>query len=289
MKILVTGSAGRIGRNIYIHLMRTHEVTGLDLTPCSTVDYVGDIRDPSLIKSALNGVDVVIHAAALHAPHVGIRTDNEFIDINVKATEQLATTAFELGVSHFVFTSTTALYGYASTPDDIAGWVTEQVVPLAKTIYHQSKIQAENVLEKISAEYVRPVTVLQVSRCFPEPADMMAVYRLTRGIDARDVATAHTCAIRVRPEGFTRYIISADSPFTPDDSQSLYHCAPATIKKRAPELAQEFDRRNWTLPQKLDRVYDSSLAQRELGWKPLYGYEGVLALLDQGIAEVIPV
>jgi len=50
MKILVTGSAGRVGRNIYIHLMRQYQVVGLDMTPCSTVDCIGDIRDPILIK-----------------------------------------------------------------------------------------------------------------------------------------------------------------------------------------------------------------------------------------------
>ncbi|UYI46733.1 NAD(P)-dependent oxidoreductase [Vibrio natriegens] len=289
MKILVTGSAGRIGRNIYIHLMRTHEVVGLDLTPCSTVDYIGDIRDPELIRSALGGVDVVIHTAALHAPHVGVFSEEEFIDINVKATELLATTSIEQGVSHFVFTSTTALYGFASTPDGQAGWVTEEIIPIPKTIYHESKIQAENLLQRISLNNSLPVTILQISHCFPEPADMMAVYRLTRGIDARDVASAHECAIKVRPAGFTRYIISGSSPFSSDDSESLFRCASETIKKRVPELADEFDLRGWKLPDKLDRVYDSSLAQKELMWKPVFSYTGVLELLDNRIAEVLPV
>lgn len=289
MKILVTGSAGRIGRNIYIHLMRMHEVVGLDLTPCSTVDYIGDIRDPELIRSALSGVDVVIHAAALHAPHVGIFSDEEFIDINVKATERLATTAIKQGVSHFVFTSTTALYGFASTPDEQAGWITEEVIPIPKTIYHKSKIQAENLLQRISVDNSLPITVLQISRCFPEPADMMAVYRLTRGIDARDVASAHACAIQIRPAGFTRFIISGSSPFSPDDCEPLLRCASETIKKRVPELADEFSFRGWKLPDKLDRVYDSSLAQKELMWRPAFSYAGVLELLDNGIAEVLPV
>ncbi|MEL7478327.1 MAG: NAD-dependent epimerase/dehydratase family protein, partial [Pseudomonadota bacterium] len=64
MKVLVTGSAGRVGRAIYIKLMRTHQVVGLDKTPCSTADYVGDIRDKALIQQALEGVDVIIHTAA---------------------------------------------------------------------------------------------------------------------------------------------------------------------------------------------------------------------------------
>lgn len=53
MRILVTGSAGRVGRAIYIKLMRTHDVVGFDKTPCSTVDYIGDIRDSALLNEAL--------------------------------------------------------------------------------------------------------------------------------------------------------------------------------------------------------------------------------------------
>lgn len=289
MNILVTGSAGRIGRNIYIHLMREHQVTGVDLTPCSTVDYVGDIRDKAFIRSALKGVDVVVHVAALHAPHIGVRSEGEFTSINVDATEQLITLGIEQGISQFVFTSTTALYGYASTPKGKAGWITEKVKPEPKTIYHKTKIQAENRLESISKEQNLPVSVLQISRCFPEPADMMAAYRLNRGIDARDVAAAHVLAIEVRPQGFSRYIISGVTPFGTDDCLKLYSNAGDVITKRAPKLAHEFAARGWCLPSQLDRVYDSSLAQNELGWKPKYGYEEVLNMLDEGIAEVLPI
>lgn len=192
MKILVTGTAGRVGRAIYIHLMKEHEVVGIDRTPCSTADVVGDIRDTALLAEALEGVEVIIHTAALHAPHVGLVPGDEFEEINIKATEQLALMGVKKGIKHFVFTSTTALYGFASTPAGRAGWVDETVMPRPKTIYHHSKIKAEQLLENISSSFDLPVTVLQMSRCFPEPVNLMAVYRLTRGIDARDeIGRAH--------------------------------------------------------------------------------------------------
>ena len=143
MKILVTGTAGRVGRAIYINLMKKHQVVGIDKTPCSTADYVGDIRDTELLDKALEGVEVIVHTAALHAPHVGLFSDDEFEQINVTATEHLALQGLKKGVKHFVLTSTTALYGYASTPEGVAGWVNESVTPQPKTIYHRSKIQAE--------------------------------------------------------------------------------------------------------------------------------------------------
>ncbi|CAG22937.1 hypothetical oxidoreductase protein [Photobacterium profundum SS9] len=169
-----------------------------------------------------------------------------------------------------------------------AGWVDETVTPSPKTIYHKSKIQAEQILKNISNLFNLPVTVLQMSRCFPEPAPLMAVYRLTRGIDARDVASAHACAVDKRLSGFRRYIISGQTPFNKTSCEQLYHSADDAIREYAPSLASDFANRGWRLPQTLDRVYDSTLAQQELGWLPKYDYESVLSMLDNEIAEVLP-
>ncbi|MCG7535004.1 NAD(P)-dependent oxidoreductase [Pseudoalteromonas sp. OOF1S-7] len=289
MKVLVTGSAGRVGRAIYIKLMREHQVIGFDKTPCSTADFVGDIRDSQLLSRALDGVEVIVHTAALHAPHVGVVDDDAFQSINVDATEQVALMGVKAGIRHFVFTSTTALYGYASTPKGVAGWVTEHTQPQPKSIYHHSKIRAERTLADIAREFRLPVTVLQMSRCFPEPADLMAVYRLTRGIDARDVASAHLCAIKKRLPGFKRFIISGATPFSRDDQAGLFQQASKVIIEKCPQLLLAFEQRGWALPDSLDRVYDSSAAQQQLGWQPGYGYEHVLQMLDAETAEVLPV
>ena len=289
MRIVVTGSAGRVGRAMYIKLMRTHDVVGIDKTPCSTADYIGDICDNALIDGILENIDVIVHTAALHAPHVGLVPDSEFQSINVDATEKLALAGVQAGVKHFIFTSTTALYGYASTPKGIAGWVNEEVTPQPKSIYHKSKIAAEAKLEEISNLFQLPVTVLQMSRCFPEPADLMAVFRLTRGIDARDVANAHLCAVESRLSGFNRFIISGATPFHFSDCEALYTEAGAVIKSKCPEIALAFKQRNWQLPQSLDRVYDSSSACEKLGWLPIHGFESVLEMLDTETAEVLPI
>ncbi|PAY01030.1 epimerase [Pseudoalteromonas sp. HM-SA03] len=289
MRILVTGSAGRIGRAIYIKLMKNHDVVGLDKAPCSTVDFIGDICDGELISTALEGVDAVVHTAALHAPHVGLLADEEFLAINVDATEQLALAGIKAGIQHFVFTSTTALYGYASSSEGATSWITEQVEPQPKSIYHKSKILAENKLNEISNLFDLPVTVLQISRCFPEPADLMAIYRLTRGIDVRDVANAHSCAIVKRLNGFNRFIISGSTPFSLNDCEHLYNNASAVLKEKCPEIATAFEQRGWSLPARLDRVYDSSVGQNELGWLPSHSFASVLDMLDNEIAEVLPV
>jgi UDP-glucose 4-epimerase len=57
MRALVTGSGGRVGRNIYIHLMSLFHVEGIDVQPCSTVEHLGDIRDSNLLSAVLRGVE----------------------------------------------------------------------------------------------------------------------------------------------------------------------------------------------------------------------------------------
>ncbi|MEM6576214.1 MAG: hypothetical protein AAF736_18200, partial [Pseudomonadota bacterium] len=64
--------------------------------------------------------------------------------------------------------------------------------------------------------------------------------------------------------------------------------APTILRQRCPELGDAFDKRGWSLPASIDRVYDSALAQNELGWQPRYGFEAVLSLLDSQICEVLP-
>jgi len=289
MRILVTGSSGRVGRAVYVRLLRDgHDVRGLDRSPASTADVVGDIRDPAVLRRALEGIDAVVHTAALHAPHVGFVDEALFHEVNVEATVALARLAIERGIRRLVFTSTTALYGYAATPPGRAGWVDESVEPRPRTVYHRTKLAAEARLESLSREAELCVTVLRMSRCFPEPAPRMAAYRLHRGIDVRDVAEAHSLALRDAAAGFRRFVISGGTPFLPEDAAELQRDAPAVLARRAPDLVEAFRSRRWQLPQSLDRVYSPALAMRQLGWQPRYGFAEVLKMLDEGSPEVLP-
>ena len=253
MRVLITGAAGRVGRATYTRLSADHEVIGFDSVPSSTSDAVGSIENTDQLRAALRGVDAVIHVAALHAPHVGHYSDAAFEAINVQATEALARLAVEAGARAFVFTSTTALYGSASTPGERAAWIDERTTPLPRTIYHRTKLEAESVLEQMARESNLSVTAIRMSRCFPEPAPIVAAYRLHRGIDVRDVADVHaTCALLPSP-GFRRYVVSGSTPFMPQDAEGLLKNAPDVIELRCPELAVAFRRRKWSLPLSIDR------------------------------------
>jgi UDP-glucose 4-epimerase len=287
VRIVVTGSGGRVGRAVFVQLARDHEVVGLDRLPCSTaVTHVGDVCDRRLLEQAFAGAEAVVHAAALHAPHVGIVADEELERVNVGGTEAVIAAARASGVRRIVFTSTTALYGGAIERDR-STWIDEDAMPAPVTVYHRTKLAAEGAL-RAAADDGLQVRVLRMSRCFPEPADLMAVYRLHRGIDARDVASAHLAALGHEGQAFHCWVLSSSTPFERGDTAELAEDAPSVLRARAPALVEAFALRGWPLPRAIDRVYDPSRAMRELGWRPRHGFDEVLLAFDRQDGEVLP-
>lgn len=67
VKVLVTGSAGAVGRAVCAELRaRGHWVRGLDLQPSENVDEsrVGSIQDPEAVRQAMDGMRRIVHLAA---------------------------------------------------------------------------------------------------------------------------------------------------------------------------------------------------------------------------------
>jgi UDP-glucose 4-epimerase len=296
MKVLITGAGGRVGGAVRTLLQAQHVVCGLDRRAAPGVDAVGDLGDASLVARALHGVDAVVHCAAVHAPDVGRVDEREFQRVNVDATLALWHAARAAGVRRFVFTSTTALYGTDAAAGARAAWITEGTLPRPRSIYHRSKLAAEQALREAASAGGPPVTVLRMSRCFAEPAPLMAVYRLHRGIDVRDAAEAHALALAaptsLSPAGVPHmpwrcFIVSGATPFVAADAERLWRDAPALLRERVPALARAFDRRGWPLPASIDRVYVPHAAMQALGWRPRHGWHAVLEQLDTGAPGVL--
>lgn len=285
VKILLTGSSGRVGRAIFGALAARHEVVGIDRSPFATTRHVADFTDTCVLAKALQGADAVIHAAALHAPHVGLFSDSEFQRINVEGTRTLAMLAREAGVQRLVFTSTTALYGHAIVPGRCT-WVDEQTVPQPRTVYHRSKLAAEQWLEEAAGPDL-DVRVIRMSRCFPEPPERMLLYRLHRGIDVRDVADAHVAALTNGGPAFQRYLASGWTPFQREDCEALVTHPRDVLAQRCPQWLAEYDRRGWTLPV-VDRIHDARAASVGLQWRSWRGPETILEQLAVGSIEVLP-
>ena len=274
MRVLVTGTAGLIGSGVAERLCKGHDVIGLDLKPGPYVQIVGDCCDVAEWRHRVSYMDAVVHVAALHVPHVGKRSDEEFRRSNVEATSRLLDFALTFGAKHFVLTSTTSIYGHALEHNDTAVWVDEQLQPQPRDIYDETKLRAEELV--VSAGGSMTVTSLRMSRCFPEPAEAMAWYRLYRGIDRRDVAEAHALALGRKGLPVT-YVVSASTPFQREDCAGLYCDAPSVIERRCPGLVEELAARGWSAPQSIDRVYDNGRIATELGFSPRFGMDAMLS------------
>ncbi|MBI5346136.1 MAG: NAD(P)-dependent oxidoreductase [Chlamydiae bacterium] len=187
MKILITGTSGRIGSAIASFLKNKEEVIGLDIKPGPCTTHIIDVRDKEKVFSCVKGMDAVIHCAGLLSPHVGVVSDKEFWDIVVKGTENLLEACLKYGVKRFVYTSTTSIYGNAMVPTKKAVWVTEDLLPQPRDIYDETKAAAEKLCQEASKKGLSCISI-RMSRCFPERDDLMAIYRLYRGVDEKDVA-----------------------------------------------------------------------------------------------------
>ena len=298
MRILVTGSSGHLGEALVRTLQgTTHEVVGLDRKPSPFTRCVGTITDRDFLRRSMHGVDAVLHGATLHKPHVATHDRRDFVDTNVLGTLNLLEEAASGGVSAFIFTSTTSAFGRALMPPPGAPavWVTEDVRPVPRNIYGVSKVAAEDLCELFHRLHGLACLVLRTSRFFPEPDDdptVRAAYDdgnvkaneyLHRRVDLQDVVDAHVLALQKAPSiGFGRYIISATTPFLPEDLADLRVRAPRVVERRVPEYLEEYARRGWRMFPGIERVYVNERARRELGWRPSYDFSRIIDCLRTG-------
>jgi UDP-glucose 4-epimerase len=102
--------------------------------------------------------------------------------------------------------------------------------------------------------------VLRTSRFFPEEDDnkvtrdtyaddnAKANEFLFRRLDLEDAVSAHLLAGKRAPAvGFRCYIISATTPFRPEDLPELRTDAPAVVRRRVPGYQAEYKRRGWRM------------------------------------------
>ncbi|HEU5057438.1 MAG TPA: NAD(P)-dependent oxidoreductase [Kofleriaceae bacterium] len=278
MKVLVTGSSGQLGGEICRQLAAAGSaVIGLDRAPGPTTGAVGDVVDRALVARLAAEVDAVVHTASLHAPHVATRSKSDFIDTNVTGTLVLLEAAAAAGHRRFVYTSTTSVFGAAMVPIDRAVWVTEDLAPEPRDIYDLTKLSAEALCRLVAAERGMAISILRTSRFYDEGPERMAIHRLHRGGDVRDIAAAHLLALEREAPGCELFIVSGRSPFQRSDAGELWRDAAAVIRRTVPEAEAWFARRGWNLPARIDRVYDIGRAERLLGYRPRFDLASLLA------------
>jgi nucleoside-diphosphate-sugar epimerase len=161
VRVLVTGHHGYIGSVVAPTLRSAgHEVVGLDVELYRGCDLYPaeppgrelrvDVRDVE--PAHLEGVDAVVHLAALSNDPLGALDPALTMEVNLEGTVRLARAAREAGVRRFLFSSSCSMYG-ASGEGSVAE--TAPLQPL--TAYAESKVRAEEALAELADDDFSPV------------------------------------------------------------------------------------------------------------------------------------
>ncbi len=171
--VLVTGADGFIGSHLTETLVKQGEKvtafccynsfgqTGwLDTLPKDVMDeievFMGDVRDPHGVATAVRGHDVVYHLAALIAIPFSYHSPDSYVETNIKGTLNVLNAVRDFDVKRLLVTSTSEVYG------------TAQYVPIdekhpfqGQSPYSATKIGADRIAESFYCSFGVPLTIVR--------------------------------------------------------------------------------------------------------------------------------
>lgn len=148
--ILVTGATGAVGPRV-IHALdqagfqiRAFSVDAptAGMFPRNVQVLIGDVTDPAAVQSAMQGIDAVVHMAALlHIVNPPPELREKYERVNIGGTATVVEAAIRAGVKRVVFFSTIAVYGRSE------GRMLNELSPThPETFYAQTKLAAEQIV-----------------------------------------------------------------------------------------------------------------------------------------------
>ncbi|MFQ5945287.1 MAG: NAD-dependent epimerase/dehydratase family protein [Anaerolineae bacterium] len=168
MRLAITGGAGFLGLHLADLLSgEFDEIRLLDIAPVDPEEYPKntthqrvDVRDREALSPALEGVHLVVHAAAA----LPLWRAADIVSTNATGTQNVLEAAGELGIERVVFVSSTAVYGIPEVHPIREDDRLHGVGP-----YGESKIEAERICQRFRDQglivpIVRPKTFVGTGR-----------------------------------------------------------------------------------------------------------------------------
>lgn len=210
MKLLITGANGIVGRGLRDRLAEQFTLRLSMREQASDVGgfevVVGDIADPDIVARAVEGVDAILHLAAVHGVNIQFE---ETLDVNYLGLVALMEAAVRHKVRHVIYASSNHGWGFwprNATP------LAETAPPRPDGWYGVSKIFGEAVMAYYGDAYGLATTSLRIGNCGPDVPDER---RWHMWISFSDLARLVSRVVERRSPGHMSMFATApcDTPF----------------------------------------------------------------------------
>jgi len=169
-KVLVTGNLGYVGTVVSNYFdSKGYDVVGLDtgyykdfVVPNSKSIkniFTNNIDVREELDKVMEGIDFVVHLAALSNDPLGEKFNTVTDEINFRATKEILLAASRSKVKKFVFASSCSIYGQSEEK-----FLTEESVMSPQTAYAHSKVNCEKFIMQYKGDMT--VTCLRFSTAY---------------------------------------------------------------------------------------------------------------------------
>ena len=296
MKVLITGAGGNLGRVLAPALAKQgHDPVLMDYRAINTsYRYIqGDVTRRADVRAAVQDVDAIVHAAALHGIHLSKYSRDDYWNLNVAGTYNIYEAAKEAGIKKILLCSTMGVYGQSVKASEIGfAIVTEDLPLLPRDFYGQSK----KICEDLAAFYSRndglQTIAYRLGMFVPENFIHYGFRLLKGGVDDRDVAQAFLLGLSNETISFDAFNIMAEVPFNRAELSEWKEDPLGFLEKHFPGISEQLKARGEN-PEELARMWGFTYwsidkAKRLLGYAPHHNFAQFYEALQQGNEAYYP-
>jgi len=290
MKILLTGGAGDLGRDLGPLLARYHDVKVLDIKkPDNDLEFVYcDISKAEDVEQATKGVDVIAHLAAL----ISADTLTQFIDVNAKGTCNILEAALKNGVKKVVYASSVWAASRGLSVPYLP--IDENIPCKPEGMYDITKRMGEEFCEYFYRMYGLNTMILRLCGYYPvkgfsnygdilwDKIDLPAfagrfvgtgpAFKLT---NAWDLTQAFKAALEDEKIQHDVFIIGLGAPFVQEEAEDFKKTPLVVLEKYYPGASEFFKEIGVDVPE-IKFWYNTEKARKHLGFSPKFALQDVM-------------
>jgi GDP-mannose 4,6-dehydratase len=304
-KVLITGASGFIGSHtvesaldrgysvrVFLRYNSTGYVGNLRFLGKKLKEieiFWGDIRDYTSVLRAVKGVDYVIHLAAQISVPYSFQNPIDFAMNNVVGTTNILKASVECGISKFVYTSTSEIFGGSDEP------LNEDSLRIPKSPYSASKVGADAMVKSFFYTYDLNTLILRPFNTFGPRQSIRALipWIIYQGLRSekvklgnlepkrdftyvKDTVEGILLALEKETEGGDEINLGTGRSF------SVMEVVEVVSKVLGKNLKVEVEEK-LKRPKKAEvfnLIADNSKAKRVLGWEPKWSFE-------EGVRETV--